>query len=125
MFRRPQRSTRTDTRFPCTTLFRSELERLLLSCAGNARLSIDEDALDALASAAMGSPYHARLFGMSAALVTEAAARDRMLLSDVEQGLISALEDWEEMSGQTHALFRRILWEAGSSRRMKIGRAHV
>src|SRR3546814_1549527 len=58
-----------------------------------------EDALDALASAAMGSPYHARLFGMSAALVTEAAARDRMLLSDVEQGLISALEDWEEMSG--------------------------
>src|SRR3546814_1140903 len=54
-----------------------ELERLLLSCAGNARLSIDEDALDALASAAMGSPYHARLFGMSAALVTEAAARDR------------------------------------------------
>ncbi|WP_176595817.1 MULTISPECIES: ATP-binding protein [Sphingobium] len=94
------------------------LERLLIACANNARLAIDEDALDMLAGAAMGSPYHARLFGMSAALVTEAAARDRMLLSDVEQGLVSALEDWEEMSGQTHALFRRILWEAGSARRM-------
>nr|WP_087574586.1 ATP-binding protein [Sphingomonas sp. CDS-1] len=92
-----------------------ELERLLLACANNARLSIDEDALDMLASAAMGSPYHARLFGMSAALVTEAAARDRMVLADIEQGLVSALEDWEEMSGQTYALFRRILWEAGSA----------
>lgn len=92
-----------------------ELERLLLSCAGNARLSIDEDALDALSSAAMGSPYHARLFGMQAALVTEAAARDRMTLSDIEYGLASALEDWEEMSRPTHALFQRILWEAGTA----------
>ncbi|PJG49581.1 ATPase [Sphingobium sp. LB126] len=95
-----------------------ELERLLLSCAGNARLSIDDDALDMLSGAAMGSPYHARLFGMSAALATEAGGRDRMILSDIEQGLVSALEDWEEMSGQTYALFRRILWEAGSTRRM-------
>ena len=66
----------------------------------------------------MGSPYHARLFGMQAALVTEAGGRDRMTLSDVEQGLASALEDWAEMSGATHALFRRVLWEAGASRRM-------
>jgi len=95
-----------------------ELERLLMSCAENARLALDPDALDALAGAAMGSPYHARLFGMQAALVTEAGGRDRMTLSDVEQGLASALEDWAEMSGATHALFRRVLWEAGASRRM-------
>jgi hypothetical protein len=94
------------------------LERLLLSCADNARLSIDAEALDALSGAAMGSPYHARLFGMSAALITEAAGRDRMTLSDVEEGLASALEDWKEMSSATHALFQRILWEAGSSKRM-------
>lgn len=95
-----------------------ELERLLLSCAENARLQLDPDALDALGGAAMGSPYHARLFGMQAALVTEAGGRDHMTLVDVEQGLASALEDWAEMSGATHALFRRILWEANASRRM-------
>ena len=97
---------------------KQDLERLLMSCAGNARLRLDPDALDALGGAAMGSPYHARLFGMQAALVTEADGRDRMTLSDVEQGLASALEDWSEMSGETHALFRRILWEANGSRRM-------
>ena len=95
-----------------------ELERLLVSCADNARLKLDPDALDALAGAAMGSPYHARLFGMQAALVAEAAGRERMTLADVEQGLASALEDWAEMSGATHALFRRILWDAGANRRM-------
>ena len=95
-----------------------ELERLLMSCADNAQLRLDPDALDALAGAAMGSPYHARLFGMQAALVTEAGGRDRMTLPDVEQGLASALEDWAEMSGATHALFQRVLWEANASRRM-------
>jgi hypothetical protein len=95
-----------------------ELERLLISCAENARLGLNADALDMLAGAAMGSPYHARLFGMQAALVTEASGRDRMTLSDVEQGLASALEDWSEMSGATHGLFRRILWDANGSRRM-------
>ena len=95
-----------------------ELERLLMSCTDNARLRIDPDALDALAGAAMGSPYHARLFGMQAALVTEAGGRERMTLSDVEAGLASALEHWSEMSGATHALFCRVLWEAQGSRRM-------
>jgi hypothetical protein len=95
-----------------------ELERLLMSCADNAQLRLDPDALDVLAGAAMGSPYHARLFGMQAALVTEAGGRDRMTLADVEQGLASALEDWAEMSGATHALFQRVLWEAHASRRM-------
>lgn len=97
---------------------KQDLELLLMSCAENARLRLDPDALDALGGAAMGSPYHARLFGMQAALVTEAGGRDRMTLADVEQGLASALEDWAEMSGATHALFRRILWEADASRRM-------
>ncbi|WP_022683980.1 ATP-binding protein [Sphingobium bisphenolivorans] len=101
-----------------TAIPKPELERLLLACAANARLSIDEDALDMLASAAMGSPYHARLFGMSSALVTEVGLRDRMTLGDVEEGLVSALHDWSDMSTATHALFQRILWEAGSSRRM-------
>jgi Cdc6-like AAA superfamily ATPase len=95
-----------------------DLELLLTSCADNAGLRIDPDALDALGGAAMGSPYHARLFGMQAALVAEAAGRDRLTIGDVDQGLASALEDWAEMSSATHALFRRILWDNSASRRM-------
>ncbi|MCI4590128.1 ATP-binding protein [Sphingobium sp. BYY-5] len=103
---------------------RPQLERLLASCAANARLTIAGDAMEALASAAMGSPYHARLFGMHAALITEAAGREQVTLADAEQGLADALTGWAEMSDATHALFRRILSEAGASRRM-IGLAAV
>ncbi|MHA6766859.1 ATP-binding protein [Sphingobium ummariense] len=95
-----------------------ELERLLLSCGENAGLAIDPDALDALAGAAMGSPYHARLFGMQAALVAEAAGRDRLTAGDAERGLTSALEDWAEMSVATHAWFARLLADADADRRM-------
>lgn len=103
---------------------RAQMERLLESCATNARLVIDADAMEALSGAAMGSPYHGRLFGMHAALVTEAAGRERITLADVDQGLADALAGWAEMSGATHALFCRILWEAGTNRRM-IGLAAV
>src|SRR3546814_8093817 len=37
MIRRPPRSTRTDTLFPYTTLFRSPLQRTLILCCRNAR----------------------------------------------------------------------------------------
>ncbi|WHO41170.1 ATP-binding protein [Sphingobium sp. AP49] len=97
---------------------RPELERLLASCADKAGLSVAADGVEALAGAAMGSPYHARLFGMQAALVAEAAGRDRVTSADVDQGLASALEDWAEMSGASHALFTRALRETGSGRRM-------
>lgn len=103
---------------------RPQLERLLAACATNARLTIDPDAMEALAGAAMGSPYHARLFGMHAALITEAAGRELVTIADAEQGLADALAAWTEMSEATHALFRRILWEAGSNRRM-IGLAAI
>jgi hypothetical protein len=103
---------------------RPQLELLLASCAANARLTIAADAMEALSSAAMGSPYHARLFGMQAALITEAAGREQVTATDAEQGLADALTGWAEMSEATHALFRRILWDAGASRRM-IGLAAV
>src|SRR3546814_12082796 len=37
MIRRPPRSTRTDTRFPYTTLFRSLVDGVVRRAAGNAR----------------------------------------------------------------------------------------
>jgi hypothetical protein len=66
----------------------------------------------------MGSPYHARLFGMQAALVTEASGREQVTASDVEQGLASALDDWAEMSSASHGLFTRALRDSASGRRM-------
>ncbi|MGC4252975.1 MAG: ATP-binding protein [Sphingobium sp.] len=95
-----------------------ELARLLLSCAERASLSIDLEALDMLANAAMGSPYHARLFGMQAALIPEAAGRTRITPADVEAGLVSALEDWTEMSAVTHGHLARALRDAPHNRRM-------
>lgn len=97
---------------------RPELELLLASCGEKAGLSITPEAVEALAGAAMGSPYHARLFGMQAALVTEASGREQVTASDVEQGLASALDDWAEMSSASHGLFTRALRDSASGRRM-------
>lgn len=95
-----------------------ELSRLLLGCSERAGLNIDLEALDTLATAAMGSPYHARLFGMKAALIPEAAGRDRIAFADAEAGLSTALEDWAEMSGSTHDHLARALRDAPHNRRM-------
>ncbi|SCW35810.1 Cdc6-related protein, AAA superfamily ATPase [Sphingobium faniae] len=95
-----------------------ELARLLLSCSDRASLSIDLEALDMLANAAMGSPYHARLFGMQAALIPEAAGRTRITPADVEAGLIAALEGWTDMSAITHGHLARALRDAPHNRRM-------
>lgn len=95
-----------------------DLARLLLSCSERANLTMDLEALDMLANAAMGSPYHARLFGMQAALIPEAAGRTRITPADVEAGLAVALEDWAEMSAVAHAHLARALRDAPHNRRM-------
>src|SRR3546814_13910240 len=57
MIRRPPRSTRTDTLFPYTTLFRSAITLDHLAQFGNAeRLAIE--ILDSRASAILGDPRH-------------------------------------------------------------------
>src|SRR3546814_18320243 len=43
MIRRPPRTTRTDTRFPYTTLFRSHLARELVRSAGSQDVNGNED----------------------------------------------------------------------------------
>src|SRR3546814_14553042 len=54
MIRRPPRSTRTDTLFPYTTLFRSEFgKRLFLLRAGGRLDAVEEDLAEGVAQAAI------------------------------------------------------------------------
>src|SRR3546814_15385622 len=70
MIRRPPRSTRTDTLFPYTTLFRSHAEVRGDASARRPRhaaaLFADARCLEPL-GAAVGSPFEHREFGLSAA----------------------------------------------------------
>jgi hypothetical protein len=101
---------------PVLPIERDELAGLLRLCAKQAGVGFDEDAAQAIVSAAVGSPYHARLFGMQAALAAEAAERERITLADAQKGLDEALAEWGELNPELHALFGRALAEAGPLR---------
>src|SRR3546814_12023352 len=99
MIRRPPRSTRTDTLFPYTTLFRSHVGLLAVSKTQSA------DAIRALASAGQ------RAFGEN--YVQEAASKqDALRELTIEWHLIGHLQ-----SNKARDAAQRFDWE--------IGRAHV
>lgn len=97
---------------------REELAALLQLCAAQAGLAFEEDALQAVVTAAIGSPYHARLFGMHAALSAEVDGRDRIRLGDAQKGLANALEEWSELTPELRDVFIRALEQAGPLRGM-------
>lgn len=101
-----------------TPIDREDLADLLRGRAEQAGFAFEPDAVETLVSAAIGSPYHARLFGMHAGLVAEAAERDRITLADAQKGLAEALSEWAELTPELHALFERALAEAGQLRGM-------
>jgi hypothetical protein len=103
---------------PVAPIERDELAGLLRLCAKKAGLSFEEEAVQTIVSAAIGSPYHARLFGMHAALVAEAADRERITLADAHKALAAALAEWSELTPDLRALFERALAQAGSLRGM-------
>src|SRR3546814_10462499 len=75
MIRRPPRSTRTDTLFPYTTLFRSEIDRQQrLKLRGGGGRRVFPDAEDAAKSAAIGIAHLHRLAAEDDALTIERAA---------------------------------------------------
>ena len=97
---------------------RDDLAELLRLCAGQAGMPFEEKAIQTIVSAAIGSPYHARLFGMHAALAAEVEGRDRVTLADAQKGLTVALDEWRELTPELYALFERALAEAGPLRGM-------
>jgi len=103
---------------PVAPIERDELANLLRLCAQQAGLAFDEEAVQTIVSAAIGSPYHARLFGMHAALAAEASGRDRMTLADAQKGLAEALAEWGDLTPDLCMLYERALGQAGNLRGM-------
>lgn len=109
---------------PVTPIEREDLAALLRLCASQAGMPFEEDAIDVVASAAIGSPFHARLFGMHAALAAEVSGQDEVTFSNAKTGLAEALSEWSDLTPDLQAVFYRALAEAGPERGM-IGLAGV
>lgn len=86
-----------------------DLTDLIISCSRDADMDIHHDLAHALAAAAMGSPYHARIFGFHAAQV--AAARNSRTIEDADlaEGMAHSLADWRDVSIQTERTVRHIV----------------
>jgi len=72
--------------------------QLLQSCCDRSGLTIDADAAHNIRVAAIGSPYHIRLFGLYAALVAERSESTHITNELVEAGFSSALGYWSELN---------------------------
>lgn len=103
---------------PVAPIERDELAGLLRLCAQQAGLVFEEDAVQTIVSAAIGSPYHARLFGMHAALTAESAGRERITLGDAQKGLAEALAEWGDLTPDICHVFEHALTQAGQLRGM-------
>lgn len=88
---------------------RDELVTLVENCTRKSGLTIERDAALRLANGAYGSPYHARLFGLNAALAANQRGSDRIEAGDVDAGFTAALTDWAEVSGPAYGLFDHLL----------------
>src|SRR3546814_7466525 len=99
MIRRPPRSTRTDTLFPYTTLFRSDRDRHALAADDALAVAQRRDRIDE-AARAFG---HRRLDEMLIALVVEAHRDDRSALRQHALGKVGGTLGDE---AQRHAIFR-------------------
>src|SRR3546814_8016826 len=118
MIRRPPRSTRTDTLFPYTTLFRSAAER-----TGLVDRPARCDLLHQFAAAAVGAHRHAAADDLAEGrqVGRDAIARLRAAERDAEAGH-HLVED--QQRAVPRAQVAQVLQEA-FARRQEIGSAHV
>lgn len=86
-----------------------ELVTLIENCTRKSGLTIEPDVAALLAQGAYGSPYHARLFGLNAALAANRRGSNRIEAADVDAGFATALTDWAEVSAQAYGLFNHLL----------------
>lgn len=98
---------------PVGPIAADDLRSLLDMCAGKSDMAFAPDATAAIVHSAYGSPYHARLFGVEAALVADARGGDRIEMDDVMRGFQTAFAAWADISGNDHRIFARAVGEPG------------
>jgi hypothetical protein len=81
---------------------------LLDSCADRCGMSFSADGRDLIEDVACGSPYHARLFGMHAALAALRRGDSEVSPGDVLDGFAECFEEWAALNGEDAATFRAI-----------------
>lgn len=82
---------------------------LLDKCARRVGMTFADDARQMLADVVCGSPYHARLFGLHAALASQEEERTEIHSDDVKLGLQRAFAEWETLSPDVAGLFRQLV----------------
>lgn len=87
---------------------------LLDSCASAAALRFLPEARQLISSVVCGSPYHARLFGLHAALMAHADGSDVIRLQDARCGLNEAFQEWESINPGDASALRSAVRRAGA-----------
>ena len=83
---------------PVGGLTPTDLDALLRRCLTRVDLDITDDAAQMIVSAAVGSPYHLRLFGLYAALQADIAGKAVIDHDVAVRGLEVAFAEWRDVS---------------------------
>jgi len=83
------------------------LKALLVRCCEQAGITIEDAAASQVAAAAIGSPYHLRLFGLNCALAADRAGTSVIDTAIVRQGLTEAFVEWRTLSAANADLLVR------------------
>lgn len=95
--------------------------RILSDCFEKSGLQCDDKAAAMLTAAACGSPYHARLFGMHAALQAISERERLVQRRHVRDGLRGAFNEWRAGNPEDAAIFEQIA-STGAEERSQIVR---
>lgn len=85
---------------------KQELVALLDRCCQQVDMTITPNVADYIATAASGSPYHLRLFGLHAALSAASEQRREIEQRDAKAGFDEALNEWERISRDSSVTLR-------------------
>lgn len=97
------------TRLSTDPLSDEAIDELLDNCAGRCDMELSEEAKQLLSDVACGSPYHARLFGMHAALAAMNCESNLIEQGHVLTGLAEGFEEWASLNRMDASAFRSII----------------
>jgi hypothetical protein len=85
------------------------IHELLDICAQQAGMTFSKEGRQIIADAVCGSPYHARLFGLHAALRAAEADSTEVRRQDAILGLEDAFNEWASLNPDAAGLFRNLV----------------